>query len=82
MDNELVAVVDEKIQQICFFKLPEPPGPIDKKDAQFITLGINLATGNKGFEGIAYDADKDSLFVTKEREPRQVYEISGVRKSL
>ncbi|WP_137820729.1 SdiA-regulated domain-containing protein [Pseudomonas sp. 2FG] len=82
MGNGLVVIVDERIQQLCFLRLPETPGPIDKKDAKFISLGINLGPSNKGFEGITYDTENDRLFVAKERGPRQLYEITGVRKSL
>ncbi|AZD67075.1 Uncharacterized protein YjiK [Pseudomonas chlororaphis] len=83
MGDGLVAVADENLQQIAFFRMPEHPGDIiDAKDTQFLALGINLSKHNKGFEGVTYDAVNDRLFVTKERDPRQLYEISGVKKSL
>ena len=33
--------------------------------------------GNKGFEGLAYDAEGKRLFVAKERDPVRIYEIHG-----
>ncbi|AGI22101.1 SdiA-regulated domain-containing protein [Pseudomonas sp. MT3] len=79
----LVAVSDENLQQIDFFALPERPGQgIDARDAQSIALAINPSLHNKGFEGLTYDAGHDRLFIGKERGPRQIYEITGVRASL
>lgn len=81
LGDGLLVVADERTQQLSFVSLPEEPGPISIKDAYFITLGINL-NGNKGFEGVSYDRANDRLFVVKERNPRQLYEISGIRASL
>lgn len=79
----LVAVSDENFQQIDFFTLPEQPGQgIDARDAQSFALEINPSVHNKGFEGLTYDPDHDRLFIGKERGPRQIYEVTGVRASL
>jgi len=83
LGDGLVAVSDENLQQIDFFALPEQPGQgIDARDAQSIALAINPSVHNKGFEGLTYDAEHDRLFIGKERGPRQIYEITGVRASL
>lgn len=76
-----VAVSDERSQQLSIFQLPTRPRAIDIAEAQFFSLGINL-NGNKGFEGVTYDAAGDRLFVAKERDPRQLYEIGGLAASL
>ncbi|SDG71907.1 Uncharacterized protein YjiK [Pseudomonas benzenivorans] len=81
MGDGRVVVVDERTQQLSFFSLPAVPQTIHMADAQYLSLGINL-NGNKGFEGITYDAGEDRLFMVKERNPRQLYEISGVGASL
>lgn len=81
MGDGRVAVSDERAQQISIFQLPARPRAIDISEAQFFSLGINL-NGNKGFEGVTYDAAGDRLFVVKERDPRQLYEINGVAASL
>lgn len=80
MGDGRVVVVDERTQQLSFFSLPAVPQTIHIADAQYLSLGINL-NGNKGFEGITYDAEKDRLFMVKERNPRQLYEVSGVGAS-
>jgi len=81
MGHGRVAVSDERAQQISIFRLPTQPRPIDASEAQFFSLGINL-NGNKGFEGLTYDAAGDRLFIIKERDPRQLYEVGGVAASL
>lgn len=79
----LVAVSDENLQQIDFFPLPAQPGQgIDARNVQSITLEIKPSLHNKGFEGLTYDAEHDRLFIGKERGPRQIYEVTGVRASL
>jgi uncharacterized protein YjiK len=81
MGNGRVAVSDERAQQVSIFQLPSAPRSIDISEAQFFSLGINL-NGNKGFEGLTYDAVRDRLFIVKERDPRQLYEVGGVAVSL
>ncbi|AHY41670.1 SdiA-regulated domain-containing protein [Pseudomonas stutzeri] len=81
MGNGRVAVSDERAQRISIFQLPTQPRSIDVSEAKFFSLGINL-NGNKGFEGVTYDAVGDRLFIVKERDPRQLYEVSGVAASL
>lgn len=81
LGDGLLVIADERTQQLNFVSLPGEPGPIHIEDAQFISLGINL-NGNKGFEGVSYDRAHDRLYVVKERDPRQLYEISGIRASL
>ncbi|MNZ88855.1 SdiA-regulated [compost metagenome] len=81
MGGGRVVVSDERSQQLNFFQLPATPRSISLDEAQSLSLGINL-NGNKGFEGVTYDAEKDRLYVVKEKSPRQLYEISGLGSSL
>lgn len=82
MGNGRVALADEDLQQLDVIDLPTVVRPIHVDEAQFIALAINLSQSNKGFEGVTYDAVNDRLLAIKERDPRQLYEISGVMKSL
>jgi uncharacterized protein YjiK len=41
-----------------------------------MTLGVHMS-GNKGFEGLAYDSVGKRLFVAKERDPMLIYEVQG-----
>ncbi|MDH4612648.1 SdiA-regulated domain-containing protein [Pseudomonas sp. BN102] len=81
MGGGRVVIVDERTQQLSFFQLPATPQSIHADDVQSLSLGFHL-NGNKGFEGVTYDAETDRLFVVKERNPRQLYEISGMGSSL
>ncbi|WP_348983392.1 SdiA-regulated domain-containing protein [Pseudomonas oligotrophica] len=81
MGGGRVAVSDERAQQVSIFQLPALPRAIDSSEARFFSLGLNL-NGNKGFEGVTYDAAGDRLFIVKERDPRQLYEVDGVAASL
>ncbi|MCY1285874.1 SdiA-regulated [compost metagenome] len=83
MGDGLVVVTDEVQQQLVFFRLPEQPGQaIDKKDAPTLALPLRSSAHNKGFEGVAYDAAHDRIFVAKERDPRQLYAVTGAKASL
>lgn len=82
MGNGRVVVAEETDQRLTFIQLPEKPATIHKKTEPSITIGINLSKNNKGFEGVTYDPLGDRLFVVKERDPRQLYEVGGVSQSL
>ncbi|MEH6365970.1 MAG: SdiA-regulated domain-containing protein [Pseudomonas marincola] len=83
MGDGLVAVVEERSHSISFLTMPATPGPINRNNARNVTLGLNQSdTENKGLEGIAYDAVEDRLYAVKERDPRQLFAITGVRESL
>lgn len=82
MGNGRVAIANETLQRLNFVDLPAQSGTIDAKGSPFLTLGLNMHRGNKGFEGLAYDAADDRVFIVKERDPRQLFEVGGVAASL
>ncbi|MBD4392957.1 DNA-binding protein, partial [Xanthomonas citri pv. citri] len=61
-------ITDERQQRLVKVRLEDDTRFIDAADAQQLSLGIGL-NGNKGFEGLAYDAEGKRLFVAKERDP-------------
>lgn len=77
-----VVIADEQLQQLDIITLPDAPGPIHVEQAQFVAIGVNLSEHNKGFEGVAYDAANDRVFAIKERDPRQLYSITGMVASM
>lgn len=77
-----LAIADEQLQRLDIVSLPERPQPIQASQAQWITLAINPTRRNKGFEGVTYDARHDRLFAIKERDPRQLFEVSGLLAAL
>nr|WP_158458848.1 SdiA-regulated domain-containing protein [Pseudomonas fluorescens] len=69
-------ITDERQQRLIRVRLHDDTTLLDAKDAEELALGIGL-NGNKGFEGLAYDSAGKRLFVAKERDPMQIYEVSG-----
>ncbi|MGB1764874.1 SdiA-regulated domain-containing protein [Alloalcanivorax xenomutans] len=76
-----VVVVDERRQRFSVFTMPEPGAAVDQQRIQSLSLGME-EDGNKGFEGISYDAEGDRLFVVKESRPQKLYAIEGFGASL
>ncbi len=72
----LYVITDEREQRLIKVRLDEGSAPIEAADAEQLTLGIGLS-GNKGFEGLAYDPVGERLFVAKERDPVRIYEVQG-----
>lgn len=82
LGNGRVALCDEELQQLDIITLPTQVRPIQVEEAQYIALMSNPTTNNKGFEGVTYDPEGDRLFAIKERDPRQLFEVSGVLRSI
>ena len=69
-------ITDERQQRLIKVKVDDNTRVQDARDAEQLTLGINQS-GNKGFEGLAYDSVGKRLFVAKERDPMLIYEVRG-----
>jgi len=77
-----VVIADEVLQRLYVVTLPSTPGPIHAENAPFLAIEINLSEHNKGFEGVTYDAANDRIFAIKERDPRQLYSVTGMLASM
>ena len=69
-------ISDERLQRLLRIEVDERTESIDAASSQQLSLAIGQ-NGNKGFEGLAYDAPGKRLFVAKERDPVRIYEIEG-----
>ena len=69
-------ITDERQQRLIKVKVDDSTQVLDARDAEQLTLGLNRS-GNKGFEGLAYDSVGKRLFVAKERDPMLIYEVRG-----
>ncbi|MDS9875682.1 SdiA-regulated domain-containing protein [Pseudomonas protegens] len=69
-------ISDERQHRLIKIQLDDETTAVDAAEAEQITLGVHL-TGNKGFEGLAYDSHGKRLFVAKERDPMLIYEVQG-----
>ncbi|QKE65382.1 SdiA-regulated domain-containing protein [Aquipseudomonas campi] len=72
----IYVVTDEREQRLFRVHLSEDTAFVDAADSEQLSLGIGR-NGNKGFEGLAYDAANQRLFAAKERDPVQIFEIHG-----
>ncbi|MBD9602831.1 SdiA-regulated domain-containing protein [Pseudomonas sp. PDM10] len=82
MGKGRVVIVDERQQRLHIFTLPETAGPIRADQTESLAIEINLSAHNKGFEGVTYDPANDRIFAIKERDPRQLYSITGMLGSI
>ena len=82
MGNGRVVIADETLQRLYVVTLPTTPEPIHVENAQFVAIEINLSEHNKGFEGVTYDPVNDRIFAIKERDPRQLYSVTGMLASI
>ncbi len=69
-------IADEREQRLVKVRIDDVTRVIDAADFQQLSLGIGR-NGNKGFEGLAYDAQNQRLLVAKERDPVRIFEVLG-----
>ncbi|WP_324731880.1 SdiA-regulated domain-containing protein [Pseudomonas paeninsulae] len=81
LGDNLLLLAEERNQALVVVEVPDQPGALFRQDYQALTLGVE-AGDNQGFEGAGYDRSGDRLFVVKERSPRKLYEIRGLKASI
>jgi uncharacterized protein YjiK len=69
-------IADEREQRLVKVRIDDATRVLDSADFQQLSLGIGR-NGNKGFEGLAYDAANQRLLVAKERDPVRIFEVLG-----
>jgi len=69
-------IADEREQRLVKVRIDDDSRVLNAADFQQLSLGIGL-NGNKGFEGLAYDARNQRLLVAKERDPVRIFEVLG-----
>lgn len=68
LDDGRLAIVDERRRQVLLFRLPPGTDSLDLGAAPRHDLG-SAAAGNKGFEGLGWDARTSRLLLARERPP-------------
>lgn len=76
LDNGDVAVVDERRRTLSVLTLDPQTRELNVTDAVEYDLGF-ADGGNKGFEGIAWDARQKRLLLGKERDPTAIFSLPG-----
>ncbi|MFJ4144557.1 SdiA-regulated domain-containing protein [Pseudomonas sp. NPDC089734] len=69
-------ISDERQQRLLKVNVDDTTRSLDAADAELLTLSLDTGR-NKGFEGLAYDAKGQRLFIAKESEPVQIIEVRG-----
>ncbi|BCS47008.1 DNA-binding protein [Pseudomonas savastanoi] len=69
-------ISDERRLRLIQIHVDDNTKSLDATQAEQLTLGIT-ASGNKGYEGLAYDSVGKRLFVARERDPVQIIEVRG-----
>lgn len=76
LENGNIAVTDERKRNLSIFELNPLTRELDLADAHPFDLGFP-DSGNKGFEGIAWDPAQGRLLLGKEREPTSMYSLDS-----
>lgn len=76
LENGNVAVTDERRRTLSIFTLDPLTRELDVHDADEFDLGF-ADSGNKGFEGIAWDPAQGRLLLGKEREPTAMFSLAS-----
>ena len=82
-----VAIIEEGKSRIVLTELPaQADADIDVHQGFALQLTLEspepagMRSGNQGFEGVGYDAQRDHLYVAKEHSPRALYRITGLAR--
>ena len=69
-------IVEERHQRLRIIELPDDVATLDATDAPRLTLAID-DKGNKAYEGLSWDTNKQRLLVVRERDPMRLLSIEG-----
>ncbi|UAW98841.1 SdiA-regulated domain-containing protein [Halopseudomonas nanhaiensis] len=69
-------IAEERSQRLLLVEIPDGVEAIDVSDVPSLQVALD-ADGNKGFEGVSWDAYGKRLLVVKERDPMRLLAIQG-----
>ena len=72
-ENDLYAIVEERIAHITVVNITSNATSIDKSSCQTFAMGGSY--GNKGIEGIAFDRHRSCFYAVKEVDPMAVFRV-------
>ena len=78
----LLAVVEERRQQVVMFPAPDTAMLINREGLASLQLDLDASEKNDRYEGLGYDAVNDRLYLVKERRPMAIIEIDGLKSLL
>ena len=74
MGDGRISIIDERRRQLTTFVLPDKVERLDARDLPRFDLGF-AESGNKGFEGIAWDGRHQRLLLARERSPMGLFSL-------
>ena len=77
LGNQRYAIIEEDRRTIALVTIGELTRWVYREDATLFSLPLT-SYNNKGFEGISYDASRDTLTIVNEKRPRAIYQVSGL----
>lgn len=77
LGNQRYAIIEEDRRTIALATIGELTRWVYREDATLFSLPLT-SYNNKGFEGISYDASRDTLTIVNEKRPRAIYQVSGL----
>lgn len=75
LDDGRMGIVDERRRLVAVFRLPPGVESLDLAQMSSYDLGFE-ESGNKGFEGLAWNPRTRRLLLAKERDPQGLFELS------
>lgn len=75
--NGLFLITDEYDESISLAVITPQTKQLDKKRLPQVTLNFH-GQGNKGLEGIASDPATSSIYTVRERDPMQLFKVTGL----
>lgn len=74
--GDLYVVAEERTQRLILARLEADQQSLDLSEAPSLTIGLDSG-GNKGFEGLSWDDERNRLLVVKERDPLRLIAVEG-----
>lgn len=81
LEDGRLAIVDERRRSLSIVELADDALSLDFQSASTFDLGFE-GSGNKGFEGIAWDPGNQRLLLGKERQPTALFSLGSDGRQL
>ncbi|WP_022961687.1 SdiA-regulated domain-containing protein [Halopseudomonas pelagia] len=76
VQNDLYVIAEERSQRLILARISADTQNLDVSDAPSLMIGLDQV-GNKGFEGLSWDGQRQRLLVVKERDPLRLLAVEG-----
>ncbi|MBU3071398.1 SdiA-regulated domain-containing protein [Aestuariicella sp. G3-2] len=76
LGNGRYAIIEEDHRSVVIVGIDAETTTLNRANGRSVSFPLTQKN-NKGFEGVAYNAADQSLYVVNERQPREIYRIAG-----